>query len=979
MKSYTGYSKGFDDEEEDPGLPPKMASAPAKYGAKKKATRKKPVQQQAASKMSKAPVFKAQVMKKMAYDSDGSNGSIEDDEDHDDVEDNEEGSFVAAKSTMQAKSADLFQAQRTKMAQKAAQPRPDTEGLIDSLVFRRAYQQAVENGDPQPWGWSKLMIIGQGAAGKTSTVRSLLGLDPVETWESTVGVDLKVTSADDWKQRDHAETDFNLMLHKAAAQIVKEGEHPRQAGAKSKGPAPERTSRRFSKTVLGFFGLRRSSAKSAKTGDAAPASEMEEEVDHDGAAQNAAAPPASLMEQEEVARAINLDWARKLTNSEDTPLRFAIWDYGGQDVFYALHHVFLTKYGVYVLVFDMRQILADQESVIEYLRFWLNSVKLHAPNAPIVMVGTYADEVTTDDEYQRIEGILRRDVGTKLLVQVIKDSEARRSFFPMNNASASPTRGEKLRQIIENCAADQDYVKQKVSLRWIRILTDLVEDSAQQYVSMAHVRSLGSSYGVTGEELSHMLRFFNEIGALVHLDANETLSKNVVTQPQWLLNKLSRVIADEMHIESLYYDPELQRLGLAEDFERMRKMGVASYELLDFLWDGDEVDFLIEFMNSAMLLSPWPFNDKREYLVTSLLRDDSDTLAAEQGDGAQAIDPSEFEGGAACALDFSEFYLPDGVFQRLVPICAEYSARDEDSSLPRLSRQSAQIAFGWNEFLLEADHGQDIIRITFKPDAEDVGENIKVIVSMFRALKDNVMQNLKWKLVLFSQKNPAQGADYEDLVGARARKASKVRDTQGRAAKVSEFGIFFQSEETLGSLVSDESGGESSTSTAPADLTQDAAAATSEGFDVFISHKQSSGGDQVAILYEKLQQHGLRVWFDERMPVITKPAMEEGVKHSSAFLLFLSRGVFSSGYVKFELQTALEAGKPIILVHESDTQRLGYSDFGEYIQTAPVFAQEARLFELVESIPFQRRYYLEKPFVDELSKRIRAATAAHTH
>ena len=65
-------------------------------------------------------------------------------------------------------------------------------------------------------------------------------------------------------------------------------------------------------------------------------------------------------------------------------------DYGGQKVFYSLHHLFLTKNGVYLLIFDLRQVLdSDAENAFAYLSFWLNVVWLHAPNTPVLLVGTF--------------------------------------------------------------------------------------------------------------------------------------------------------------------------------------------------------------------------------------------------------------------------------------------------------------------------------------------------------------------------------------------------------------------------------------------------------------------------------------------------------------------------------------------------------------------------------------------------------------
>ncbi len=38
------------------------------------------------------------------------------------------------------------------------------------------------------------------------------------------------------------------------------------------------------------------------------------------------------------------------------PLHLAVWDYGGQRVFYDLHHLFLTRLACYVVVFNMEKL-----------------------------------------------------------------------------------------------------------------------------------------------------------------------------------------------------------------------------------------------------------------------------------------------------------------------------------------------------------------------------------------------------------------------------------------------------------------------------------------------------------------------------------------------------------------------------------------------------------------------------------------------
>ncbi|GBG30166.1 Hypothetical Protein FCC1311_063862, partial [Hondaea fermentalgiana] len=100
------------------------------------------------------------------------------------------------------------------------------------------------------------------------------------------------------------------------------------------------------------------------------------------------------------------------------------------------------------------------------------------------------------------------------------------------------------------------------------------------------------------------------LGMLVHLRATDTLHDKVVLNPQWLLDKLSRVIADEIHVKQMRYNHELQKAGLKKDFAVLRKRGIATLSLLRFLWNDDEVDYLREFMHETMLMSNWAFPEE---------------------------------------------------------------------------------------------------------------------------------------------------------------------------------------------------------------------------------------------------------------------------------------------------------------------------------------------------------------------------------
>ncbi|GBG29556.1 Hypothetical Protein FCC1311_057772 [Hondaea fermentalgiana] len=92
---------------------------------------------------------------------------------------------------------------------------------------------------------------------------------------------------------------------------------------------------------------------------------------------------------------------------------------------------------------------------------------------------------------------------------------------------------------------------------------------------------------------------------LVHLRATDTLHESVVLNPQWLLDKLSRVIADEIHVKQMRYDRHLRDAAMSKDFTVLRRRSLATLRLLAFLWTNEEVDHLLDFLRNTILLSSW--------------------------------------------------------------------------------------------------------------------------------------------------------------------------------------------------------------------------------------------------------------------------------------------------------------------------------------------------------------------------------------
>ena len=123
---------------------------------------------------------------------------------------------------------------------------------------------------------------------------------------------------------------------------------------------------------------------------------------------------------------------------------FTTWDYGGQHIFRIVHHLFLTRFAVYLAVFNMANLVGDtategtREECLAELHGWLNDLWMHAAGAPVVPVGTHKDALGSDEvlmeRLNQVELLLRnRFEGTKFWPHL--QCNGSKSFFAVDSRS----------------------------------------------------------------------------------------------------------------------------------------------------------------------------------------------------------------------------------------------------------------------------------------------------------------------------------------------------------------------------------------------------------------------------------------------------------------------------------------------------------------------------------------------------------------
>jgi GTPase SAR1 family protein len=171
-------------------------------------------------------------------------------------------------------------------------------------------------------------------------------------------------------------------------------------------------------------------------------------------------------------------------------LVLSTWDFGGQMVFAALRHLFMTPFGGYLLVFSMVKLL-DRATMLEcfrHLDYWLRSLRMHAPTAPVFLIGTRADEVLEENRQllsdkinKRYSGqsffTPRKDLGTDVSGTIVWPDAGEVDqlvFFPVNNRdSGADPFIQQLQKRIEETLEDESYVNERVPCSWLDVFDKL--------------------------------------------------------------------------------------------------------------------------------------------------------------------------------------------------------------------------------------------------------------------------------------------------------------------------------------------------------------------------------------------------------------------------------------------------------------------------------------------------------------------------
>ena len=593
----------------------------------------------------------------------------------------------------------------------------------------------------------KLLAVGNGGAGKTSTIRSLLTKRFQADYDSTevadANVQVSLLSALDWRlQKEKASVHLMDSDFQQAVSQITEDKAVETYTATSEVINVPALNPKVLEAISRADGITDASSYS----ETSP--RFSNRKSKDGIRKESQKQLTQLRTKS--SKTPTMDFFCLSTVQDRNSVSFTIWDFGGQEVFYHLHHLFLTRNGVYLVVLNPIRFLKNSEKELESLTFWTDSLSIHAPEAPLAFVATRAGEVSQED-VQQIDNMLADFCSDKQELNIMLNNRENLMFFPVENSLKVknekylvPLKAE-IHKVVtnENFSGKVHGLNERIKLSWIYIIDSFVRE-ARSHMLFEIMMSYCKRLGVLSDELEKMLTFYAEVGTIVYFPPKNkersVLNEVAVLNPQWLLKALACYIYDRKIHKKKRFSTEKP---FRELLVRYEDTGILSRSLLQHFWRDyteEEVAFLESLSSTMLLTSKYVFDaekvegatvDAKAYVVPAMLKDYKGEVLDILPDPANSFHAYiKFDGP-----------MPTGIFERFISEIVRKSGQFEGSESPRLYKNYADIGFGSNMVYSALQKTTKTIRIsTVKKDGEDHMRRVVTFVSeIVRGLVNNIL------------------------------------------------------------------------------------------------------------------------------------------------------------------------------------------------------------------------------------------------
>ncbi|KAJ3122393.1 component of the polarisome [Nowakowskiella sp. JEL0407] len=532
---------------------------------------------------------------------------------------------------------------------------------------RKAMRKALERG-MLPVKRMKVVLVGQGRAGKTSLLRALRAKSFEKDEKSTVyvsPVEVDQHFLEDWKECKKI-----AQLLKSVQSSVNEETRKNQTLPNAAKEAPHTLSNIASPptSALDDFAI-------------------DYLVDYSEKHVVSRSESKAIVKRLEDMHLATPKSDQYTTEADLNSTTLAIYDFAGQSRYSVFQQIFITAQAIYLVIFRLDAMFLDtnrlDQNELRVMLSWLNTIYLRAPQSKILIIGTQCD-IPRSHNLTLLESYIPSTI-KQAIVPNTNFSAGSNSIFI---TSAKTKFGvDELRDSIDKTVQlSVSELKQK-PVDWIRFqdkLADLVLNKKTTLTyTIPEMMKIANEFRISDrQELEAVLRYFHTIGVVLYFPKNAYLRDIVFHDPQAVVNVVSTVFQYHDHPPAHH---EVSR-GNFKALEELRTNKVWIRSLLDELWgqhlDSNDQHRPQHHIDNAM--SSFGRFNHLEDLVTP-----SKTV----------ID---------LILCFPDDVLPAGLYHQLA---VRFAANSPRGYIPKVFQRCALVSLPQNELVIWEEFALGIVRI----------------------------------------------------------------------------------------------------------------------------------------------------------------------------------------------------------------------------------------------------------------------------
>ncbi|MFN8303367.1 MAG: COR domain-containing protein [Saprospiraceae bacterium] len=266
------------------------------------------------------------------------------------------------------------------------------------------------------------------------------------------------------------------------------------------------------------------------------------------------------------------------------PLQASVWDFGGQEIFYATHQFFLSDDALYILAWTSeKNVQAHRERDKEDLPFrgkeksqpceyWLENIRLSGPQSPLLMVQTHWENVQNREQ---VKAAYQEDYGAEFLQF---DAETDYGLVELKKMIT-----DKIKTEIPLFGKDFPRSYESMARKIEGIKEDPPVIGKDEFIRFCSERGV-----VKGTE-DQLLEYLHKTGIVVYYDKDD-LRDVIYTNPDWLTREVYRLINHQLETKEGRITPDWLEQHLPEYSDQERARLIELLKAFELIFEDSDED-----------------------------------------------------------------------------------------------------------------------------------------------------------------------------------------------------------------------------------------------------------------------------------------------------------------------------------------------------------------------------------------------------